>query len=324
MANNTLSSQFHQKIILTPQHAGKRLDVTINELFEDFSRSQIQKWIKDGSITLNNNSTKAKHIVIGDEEIEIKATLIPTNEWLAENIELNIVYEDESIIVINKPANMVTHPGAGNMTGTISNALLSLNEIQKTLPRGGIVHRLDKDTTGLMIAAKSNLAYLNLTQQLSDRKVSRKYLAVVEGEIHESGTIDQPIGRDPNNRVKMTINYNGKQAITNYTPLEIYNGFTLVECKLETGRTHQIRVHMKSVNHPLVGDQTYNKSSSKLKNINLAAFPRQALHAYSLSFAHPLTHETLNFTCDMPYDMLNLILQLRSTISDDPRLTEDY
>ncbi|KEI35471.1 ribosomal large, subunit pseudouridine synthase D [Francisella sp. W12-1067] len=324
MANNTLSKRFHQKIILTPEHAGKRLDIAVNEVFEDFSRSQIQKWIKDGSITLNNSHTKAKHIVIGDEEIEIDVTFVPTNEWIAEDIKLNIIYEDENIIVINKPANMVTHPGAGNMTGTISNALLNLNEKQQNLPRAGIVHRLDKDTTGLMVAAKTSLAYLSLIQQLSDRTVSRKYLAVVEGEIYESGTIDQPIGRDPNNRIKMAINYSGKQAITNYTPLEIYDGFTLVECKLETGRTHQIRVHMKSINHPLVGDQTYNKSSSKLKNTNLACFPRQALHAYSLSFTHPLTHKILNFTCDMPCDMLNLISQLRLTISDDPSLTEDY
>ncbi|MGQ4005971.1 23S rRNA pseudouridine(1911/1915/1917) synthase RluD [Francisellaceae bacterium CB300] len=315
--NNTLSNKFEQNIILTAEHAGKRLDVAINELFDEFSRSQIQKWIKDGSIKVNGASNKPKYIVLGDEDISINIEILPTNEWIAEDIELNIVYEDDDIIVIDKPADMVVHPGAGNMTGTVSNALLGMYEHQKTLPRAGIVHRLDKDTTGLMVAAKSSLAYHSLVNQLSERTVSRKYIAIVDGDVYEDGTVNEPIGRDPNNRIKMAINSSGKEAITNYIPYENYEGFTLIECQLETGRTHQIRVHMQSINHPLVGDQTYNKPSTKLKELGIEDFPRQALHAYSLSFIHPKTGEEVSFKSDLPDDMYELTVKLADAIQDD-------
>ncbi|WP_150466513.1 23S rRNA pseudouridine(1911/1915/1917) synthase RluD [Francisella sp. SYW-9] len=314
MPNDTLSNKFHQNIILQPEDAGKRIDVAVNDLFDQFSRSQIQKWIKEGSITIDGQKTKPKHIVLGDEQIDINIEFLPANEWFAEDIELDIIYEDDDIIVINKPVDMVVHPGAGNMTGTISNALLYRYENQDKLPRAGIVHRLDKDTSGLMVAAKSSVAYHSLVQQLSNREVSRRYLAIVEGEIYYEGTINEPIGRDPNNRTKMAINYKGKEAITNYTPIEVYEGFTLVECKLETGRTHQIRVHMKSIKHPLVGDQTYNKSSVKLKKLGIANLQRQALHAYKLSFIHPTTGKVVKFKSKLPYDMLSLKSQLRETI----------
>lgn len=307
-----------------PDHAGKRIDSSINELFEQFSRSQIQKWIKDGLITINGKTTKPKHILLGDEEIEINIELLPTNEWLAENIDLNVIFEDDDIIVIDKPIDMVVHPGAGNMTGTISNALLHKYPNQDKLPRAGIVHRLDKDTSGLMVAAKSSIAYYNLVQQLSERKVSRKYLAIVEGEIYEEGTINQPIGRDLNNRTKMAINYKGKEAITHYKPIEVYDGFTLIECQLETGRTHQIRVHMKSIKHPLVGDQTYNKSSTKLDKIGIENINRQALHAYKLSFIHPTSQKIVRFKSKLPEDMLNLKLKLQQTIESYDDYEEDY
>lgn len=314
MPNNTLSNKFHQNIILQPEDAGKRIDVVINNLFDQFSRSQIQKWIKEGSITINGQITKPKHIALGDEQIDINIELLPTNEWHPEDIDLDIIYEDDDIVVINKPIDMIVHPGAGNMSGTISNALLHRYENQDKLPRAGIVHRLDKDTSGLMVAAKSSIAYHSLVQQLSSRKVSRRYLAIVEGEIYYEGTVNEPIGRDPNNRTKMAINYKGKEAITHYTPIEIYDGFTLVECKLETGRTHQIRVHMKSIKHPLVGDQTYNKSSVKLNKIGIEDLQRQALHAYKLSFIHPITEKVVNFKSKLPEDMLILRDQLRETI----------
>ena len=326
MNNNTPSNKFEQDIALKPSQAGKRLDIVINELFDDFSRSQIQKWIKNGSITVNENIVKNKYIVLGDEQIKINVEIIPSNEWIAEDIDLNIVYEDDDLIVINKPSNMVVHPGAGNTTGTISNALLSYAENQKNLPRAGIVHRLDKDTTGLMVAAKSSLAYHSLVKQLSQREVSRVYLAIVDGEIYDDGTVNEPIGRDPNNRIKMAINYKGKEAITNYKPIEIYDGFTLVECKLETGRTHQIRVHMKSIKHPLVGDKTYNKSSTKSKKTNLPEINRQALHAYKLSFKHPRNKEIISFTSELPKDMLDLRVHLEQTIYEDNELeiNKDY
>ncbi|QIW09851.1 23S rRNA pseudouridine(1911/1915/1917) synthase RluD [Francisella sp. LA112445] len=314
MPNDTLSNKFHQNIILQPEDAGKRIDVAVNDLFDQFSRSQIQKWIKEGAITINGQATKPKHIVLGDEQVDINIEFLPTNEWFPEDIELDIVYEDDDIIVINKPVDMVVHPGAGNMTGTISNALLYRYENQDKLPRAGIVHRLDKDTSGLMVAAKSTIAYHSLVKQLSNREVSRRYLAIVEGEIYYEGTINEPIGRDPNNRTKMAINYKGKEAITKYTPIEVYDGFTLVECKLETGRTHQIRVHMKSIKHPLVGDQTYNKSSVKLKKLGIEDLDRQALHAYKLSFIHPITEKVVKFKSKLPEDMLSLKSQLRETI----------
>lgn len=322
--NNTLSNEFQQSILLTPEHAGKRLDVAINELFDEFSRSQIQKWIKDGSIKVNGSISKTKYTVLGDEEIDINIEMLPTNEWLAENIKLNIIFEDDDIIVIDKPAGMVAHPGAGNMTGTISNALLGMYDSQKNLPRAGIVHRLDKDTTGLMVAAKTSLAYHSLVNQLAQRKVSRKYIAIVDGEIYEDGTVDEPIGRDPNNRIKMAINYKGKEAITNYIPYEIYDGFTIIECQLETGRTHQIRVHMKHIKHPLVGDQTYNKPSLKLEELGIEQFPRQALHAYSLAFLHPKTDEEVSFKSDLPDDMYELSVKLSECITDEEDMDFEY
>lgn len=322
--NNTLSNKFQQSIILTAEHAGKRLDVTINELFDEFSRSQIQKWIKDESIKVNGASSKPKYVVLGDEDVTIDIEVLPTNEWIAEDIKLNIVYEDDDIIVIDKPAGMVVHPGAGNMTGTISNALLGMYDSQQHLPRAGIVHRLDKDTTGLMVAAKSSIAYHSLVNQLSERTVSRKYIAIVDGEIYEDGTVNEPIGRDPNNRIKMSLNHKGKEAITNYTPYEIYEGFTLIECQLETGRTHQIRVHMQSIKHPLVGDQTYNRPSEKLKELGIEDFPRQALHAYSLAFIHPTTGEEVSFKSDLPDDMYELSVKLAEAIQDEEDMDFEY
>ena len=324
MTNNTLSNRFHQNIIIHPKNAGKRIDIAINEKFEQFSRTQIQKWLKEGSITVNGQATKAKYIILGDEEVKINVELLPTNEWIAQDIKLNIIYEDDNIIVIDKPVNMVVHPGAGNPTGTVSNALLHRYKDQDNLPRAGIVHRLDKDTSGLMVVAKSSIAYHNLVQQLAERKISRKYLAIVEGEIYQQGTINQPIGRDPINRTKMAINHRGKKAITHYTPIEVYDGYTFIECQLETGRTHQIRIHMKSIKHPLVGDQIYNKSSTKLEKLAITAPTRQALHAYKLSFIHPTTTKMIKFKSKLPEDMLNFKVQLEQTVEMFEDFKEDY
>ncbi|APC91290.1 MULTISPECIES: RluA family pseudouridine synthase [Francisella] len=324
MAHNTLSDRFHQNIIMHPKDAGKRIDIAINEQLEQFSRTQLQKWLKEGSITVNGQAIKPKYIVLGDEEVEINVELLSTNEWVAQDIKLNVIYEDDDIVVIDKPVDMVVHPGAGNAIGTVSNALLHHYKNQDKLPRAGIVHRLDKDTSGLMVAAKSSIAYHNLVQQLAERKVSRKYLAIVEGEIYEQGTINQPIGRDPNNRTKMAINHKGKEAITHYTPIEVYDGFTLIECQLETGRTHQIRVHMKSIKHPLVGDQTYNKSSTKLEKLAITGLTRQALHAHRLSFIHPTTTKMVKFKSKLPEDMLNLKIQLEQTVDMFEEFEENY
>ncbi len=312
MSNNTPLTNIHQNIILDASHAGKRLDNVIHEFLPDFSRSQIQKWIKDGDIKVDNTIQKTKYSVLGLEKIDINIEILPTNEWIAEDIKLNIVYEDDDIVVIDKHAGIVVHPGAGNPTGTISNALLNHDERFNMIPRAGIVHRLDKDTTGLMVAAKSLPAYNSLVEQLANRTVNRRYLAIVEGDIYEKGLINKPIGRSSTNRTKMAVTYTGKEAITEYTPLEIYDKHTLIECKLQTGRTHQIRVHMKSEKHPLLGDQTYNKGSknfaslSKNTNLVIAGFERQALHAYKLSFIHPITDKEMSFKAKLPEDMLKL------------------
>ncbi|APC96327.1 23S rRNA pseudouridine(1911/1915/1917) synthase RluD [Francisella frigiditurris] len=317
MTDNTPLKKIHQNIILNNSYAGKRIDSVITDLLPDFSRSQIQKWIKDGNIKINGTIQKNKYIVLGYETLDINVELTPQNEWIAENIKLDIVYEDEDIIIINKHAGIVVHPGAGNSTGTISNALLHHNKESENIPRAGIVHRLDKDTTGLMVAAKSILAYNSLIEQLSNRTVNRKYLAIVEGLLESSGTIDKPIGRSSSNRTKMAITENGKEAITNYTPIELFTYHTLVECKLETGRTHQIRVHMKSIGYPLVGDQTYNNKSKRYPKLDnhtnnaLSNLNRQALHAFKLSFIHPKSKEIMNFTQHPPLDMLKLINILR-------------
>ena len=320
MIDNITQTKINQNFTLNNNHIGKRLDVIIADLFPEYSRSQIQKWIKDGSITVNNEKQKPKYTALGYENIQLLVELIPTNEWIAEDIKLDIVFEDDDIIVINKPNNMVVHPGAGNTHGTISNALLNHNECFKLIPRAGIVHRLDKDTTGLMVAAKTTLAYNSLVKQLSSRSVNRRYLAIVQGLVYEDGKIDKPIGRCANNRIKMAINFNGKEAITNYFVLENYENHTLVECKLETGRTHQIRVHMKSINNPLVGDKTYNKGNKNFSNLSkqlnqsINNFPRQALHAYKLSFIHPRKNELVSFTTNLPNDMLNLIDELKENM----------
>jgi 23S rRNA pseudouridine1911/1915/1917 synthase len=319
MSNNTPLTKIHQSIILNNSHTGKRLDSAVTELFPDYSRAQIQKWIKDGCIKVDNKIQKPKYTVFGFETLDINIEILPTNEWIAEDIELDIVYEDDDIIVINKHANIVVHPGAGNPTGTISNALLNHSDKFQIIPRAGIVHRLDKDTTGLMVAAKTLIAYHSLVAQLSNRTVDRRYLAIVEGEIYESGIINKPIGRSSTNRTKMAVTNNGKEAITEYTPLEIYDKHTLIECKLQTGRTHQIRVHMKSIKNPLLGDQTYNKGNKNFISISdetnevINRFDRQALHAYKLSFIHPISEKTMSFKAQLPSDML----ELKTTLQEE-------
>ncbi|WP_214763866.1 RluA family pseudouridine synthase [Exiguobacterium sp. s141] len=276
-----------------------RIDKWMSEQ-SDWSRSQIQDWIKAGDLLVNGQVVKPNYKLQEGDEIVVTVPEAVELEVLPENIELDVVYEDEDVIVVNKARGMVVHPAAGHTSGTLVNALLyhcdDLSGING-VKRPGIVHRIDKDTTGLLMVAKNDVAHESLASQLKDRKIKREYIALVHGEVaHELGTIEAPIGRDTNDRQRMTVtDKNAKEAITHFRLLERYKDFTLVECKLETGRTHQIRVHMRYIGHPLAGDPKYGPR----RTIQLNG---QALHAATLGFFHPRTDEWLEFEAPLPAD----------------------
>ena len=322
MPHNTSFEVIHQNVIVPESLAGNRLDQVLSHLFSDYSRSQLQKWLKQGDILVDGKIKKAKDKLIGFEQITLNVKLEKQTKWHAEDIHLDIVYEDSDIIVINKPIGQVVHPGAGNTSGTISNALLGYDPIFESIPRAGIVHRLDKDTSGLMVAAKTLTAHSSLVSQLSSRQVSREYEAIATGYITMGSTIKTKIGRSPHNRLKMAVTPTGKDSITHFTILERYRGHTRIRCKLETGRTHQIRVHMQHLRAPLVGDQLYNPRLKLPKGITeelatkLRQFNHQALHAYKLEFTHPVTQETVKFKCKPPKDFQELISLMRSDAQD--------
>lgn len=289
---------------------GERVDKFLANATEEISRSQIQKWIKEGLVFVNGSPVKGNYRLNEDDSVSLNVP--PQVKWeiRPEEMPLNIVYEDDDVIVVNKPRGMVVHPAPGHYTGTLVNGLLHygarLSNLNGSL-RPGIVHRIDKDTSGLIMVAKSNEAHKSLAEQLKQHTVDRTYIAIARGVIeHERGTIDAPIGRDPKNRKRMAVNFeNGKRAITRFATLERFENHTLVELKLETGRTHQIRVHMKYIGFPLVGDPKYG-SSRRGENID-----GQALHASGLSFIHPTTGRRLTFSAPMPADMERVLQQFR-------------
>ncbi|KZZ79391.1 RNA pseudouridine synthase, partial [Oleiphilus sp. HI0132] len=259
---------------------------------------------------------RSKDKVKINDLIEVKAELESQGEWLAEDIPLDIVYQDEDILIINKPAGMVVHPAAGNHSGTLVNALLHHFPDIKAVPRAGIVHRLDKDTTGLMVVAKTLTAHAHIVEQLQSREMGREYEAIAAGVMTGGGTINEPIARSPKNRKKMAVNQFGKHAVTHYRVLERFLAHTHIRVKLETGRTHQIRVHMAHIKHPLIGDTTYAGrmklpagASDEVKN-KLRQFERQALHAKKLTLIHPQTGEEMSWEVDLPEDMQNLLAVL--------------
>ncbi|GAA6169829.1 23S rRNA pseudouridine(1911/1915/1917) synthase RluD [Sessilibacter corallicola] len=317
---STPEQTIQKSAVSTPEHRGLRLDQVASELFPDFSRSQLQQWIKSGDLTVNQKTAKAKDKLYGGEQLVLNAQLQPQGEWLAEDIPLDIVFEDEHLLVINKPAGLVVHPAAGNYTGTLLNALLNLNDQQSLLPRAGIVHRLDKDTTGLMVVAKTLQAHNDLIAQLQERSVSREYEAVAIGTMTGGGCVDAPIGRHPKMRTHMAVvkEGDGKEAVTHYRLVQRFTNHTHVRLKLETGRTHQIRVHMAHIRHPLVGDNTYAgrfkipKGASPELIEALKGFPRQALHAQSLGLVHPVSGEYMEWEVDLPEDMLALLEALEA------------
>ena len=297
------------------EYLSERLDRVVAELCPQFSRSQLQKWIKSGDIRLNDKTANVRDKVSGDDVITVKPVLQAKINDLPEAIDLDIVYEDDHLLVLNKPAGLVVHPGAGNQNGTLVNGLLAHNLEQKNLPRAGIVHRLDKDTTGLMMVAKTLESHNALVNQLQEREVKREYLALVSQDVIAGDTIEANIGRHPRDRKKMAVHTTGggKEAITHYRVEQRLLNHTLLRVNLETGRTHQIRVHLSWKHMPIVGDRIYGGRTKVPANIDeslrnqLQRFNRQALHATRLTIRHPYSNETMSWEIGVPEDMRTLI-----------------
>jgi 23S rRNA pseudouridine1911/1915/1917 synthase len=298
----------HNFILSIPhEHAGRRLDQSLAELLPEYSRNRIQQWIDEGGVLVNGAAGSRKGKVWGDEQIIINVAEHPSEQpYHAEAMDLNIVYEDESVIVINKPPGLVVHPGAGNWEGTLLNALLHHAPELEHIPRAGIVHRLDKDTSGLMVVARTLESQTALVRALQAREVKRSYWAVAQGVFDaQEGEIDLPIGRDPRHRTRMAVIDNGKPAQTHFKVLRQYSNAAWVECQLRTGRTHQIRVHLTYFGHPLLGDTVYTGKKARHHS-----FPRQALHAFRLGFIHPASGEPVEWEAAMPEDFEQLLNEL--------------
>ncbi|WP_334021252.1 23S rRNA pseudouridine(1911/1915/1917) synthase RluD [Alteromonas sp. S015] len=307
-------------------HFGLRLDQVLADLFPEYSRSKLKTWIQEGNVSVNGDViTVPRHKMQMDELVTVQAEMDVQVTSEAQDIALNIVYEDEHILVINKPADLVVHPGAGNPSGTVLNALLNhCPEIDK-VPRAGIVHRLDKDTTGLMVVAKTIPAQTHLVDQLQRREMSREYEAVALGTMVAGGIVDAPIGRHATKRTHMAVREMGKPAVTHYRVIEKFRAYTHLRLKLETGRTHQIRVHMAHIKHPLLGDQVYGgrprlpKGASEEFIAALRGFQRQALHAAQLSLFHPETEEWMTWKAPLPQDMQDLLKAVKKDTAENPQ-----
>jgi 23S rRNA pseudouridine1911/1915/1917 synthase len=311
-------------LTLPEEYADDRLDQALAKCLPEYSRTQIKEWIETGAALVNGQSSKAKTKVKGGELVTIEAVLKEQPKWEAQPIPLNIVHEDEAVIVINKPAGLVVHPGAGNASRTLLNALLHHAPELHALPRAGILHRLDKETSGLLLIAKTPAALRDLSEQLKERSLAREYQAIVYGAMISGGTVDAAMDRHPLQRKRMTVIESGKPAITHYRVAEKYRNHTRLHVKLETGRTHQIRLHMLHIHHPIVGDPVYGGRVKLSKNMSdemiqtLRQFKRQALHAFALGFTHPVTGEWTRFECELPQDMQQLIQALQ----EDKRVNE--
>jgi len=321
----------HHRAEIGPDLAGKRLDQALASLFEDYSRSRLQAWTKEGRVKVNGNLLRPRDKVMLGDQVELHAQLDDQVECRPQPVPLDIVFEDDHLLVIDKPAGLVVHPAAGNPDGTLQNGLLYHNASLIELPRAGIVHRLDKDTTGLMVVAKTQIAHKCLVAALVAREVKREYRALVVGKLNVGGTIDQPIGRHPTQRIRMAVNPMGKPAITHYRVLEKFRAHTLLRVNLETGRTHQIRVHMAHMRHPIFGDPVYggrlqipSGADEGLKGI-MRAFKRQALHAKRLGLVHPATGKFMQWEAPIPHDMAELLEALRADVHGDvAEFDEDF
>ncbi len=300
------------------QSHGLRLDQVVAELFPDYSRNRLATWIKQGRLTVDGKTMKPRDKALASAHVVLEVVDEPVIDWQPQTIPLDVIFEDEHILVVNKPAGMVVHPAAGHADGTLVNALLGYAPELETLPRGGIVHRLDKETSGIMFVARSALAHKSLVAQLSERTVSRTYCAVCTGALTGGGKIDAPIDRHPTARTKMAVVADGKPAVTHYRIAHRFKHYTQLQINLETGRTHQIRVHMAHRKWPLIGDPVYAgrqripAGASEVLITTLRNFPRQALHAQALEFEHPATGDWVEFETELPDDLVELLEVLDS------------
>jgi 23S rRNA pseudouridine1911/1915/1917 synthase len=295
------------RAVVPSELGGLRFDQALARLFPQYSRNRLQAWLKSGHIKLDGRSAEARHAVSGGEEVVLEPPPAPDAAApKAQRMPLKIVHEDADVIVIDKPSGLVVHPGAGQPDRTLLNALLAHAPKLAGVPRAGIVHRLDKDTSGLLVVAKTVEAQAALAKQLADRSMRRIYLAVVQGDPPASGSIDAPLGRDVRSRVRMAVTHRGKPARTTFRVVERFGDAALIECRLETGRTHQIRVHLQHIRHPLIGDSVYRRGTR-----HGFSFPRQALHAAELTLHHPRSGEAMTWRAPLPRDMNRLLKDLR-------------
>ena len=301
------------EIVIPEKFKGKRLDLALSKLFPEHSRSRIQSWIKAGEVEVNNSKYKQRNVVNSGDIIKINTTLKSIDKHQAEHIDLDVIHEDKAIIILNKPAGLVVHPGAGNQKHTLVNALLHFDEKLDVLPRAGIIHRLDKDTTGIMIIARTIESYTYLVNELQKRNIKRNYKAIICGQLVAGGVIENKIGRHPVHRTKMAVTDKGKLATTHYRIIKKFQHYTYLDIQLGTGRTHQIRVHMNNEKHPIIGDPLYGKNTFIKKGIDASLrefiknFKRQALHAYNIEFTHPISKKIISLKAELPDDMNNLI-----------------
>lgn len=316
-----------RELTVTEALTGQRLDRALAELVPDHSRSRLQRWIRAGRVTLDGRPARPREIVSTGQQIRVTPEDMPAGEDSPgpEPIPLDVVHEDAALLIVAKPPSLVVHPGAGNPDGTLLNALLHHAPELARVPRGGIVHRLDKDTSGLMVVARTPEAHTRLVEMIQERRVDRSYLAVAAGRMISGGTVDRPLGRDPADRRRMAVREGGRPAVTHLRVAERYRRHTLVRARLATGRTHQIRVHLRAVGHPLVGDPVYGgrprppPGASPALSEKLQHFGRQALHAADLALPHPQTGEQLSWHSPLPEDMASLVEALR----EDARQSDD-
>ena len=312
MATDAPKEDYLEALVPIQCH-GMRLDQVAAELFPDYSRNRLASWIKEGRLMVDGRTVKPRDKATASAQVTLMVTHEPVIDWQPQRLPLDIIFEDEHILVVNKPAGVVVHPAAGHADSTLVNALLAHAPELDALPRGGIVHRLDKETSGIMFVARTSLAHKSLVAQLSERTVSRTYCAVCAGALTGGGKIDAPIDRHPMARTKMAVVADGKPAVTHYRIAHRFKHYTQLQVNLETGRTHQIRVHMAHRKWPLIGDPVYGgrqrvpAGASGLLMSTLRDFPRQALHAQALEFEHPASGDWMEFETDLPDDLVNLL-----------------
>ena len=303
-------------LVVDDDNNNQRFDKVVAILLQDFSRMTIKNWINSGNVLLDNHTAEPKTKVYKGQKIQVFPIIEDRQETVAEKIDFGIAYEDEDLLIVEKPSGLVVHPGHGNPTGTLQNGLLYYLPSLKNLPRGGLIHRLDKDTSGLLVIAKTSHSYTKMVSALEKREILREYRAICVGAMGSGGKVDAKISRDTKNRIKFAISKNGKQALTHFRILRKFEKHTYIGLRLDTGRTHQIRVHMSHIKYPLLGDPLYGKrlivpqSASKTLQSKLQQFKRQALHANKISLSHPISHKELTIRSKIPEDMLSILMAL--------------